>query len=79
MRGWYPSSKDCDLGPAGFPKDLLGVAAEAVSLSGLSALLPKAGLDYHLVHTAIPDGTQLSGSLGVFLNRCSQLLASFAN
>jgi hypothetical protein len=56
--GWYSSSKYCDLGPVGFPKSLPRVAARAVSFYGLSVLSPKTGLNYHLVHTAIPDKFQ---------------------
>jgi len=41
------------------------VAALAVSLYGRAAVLPSAGLDYHLVHTLIPV-RPLANSLGIF-------------
>jgi hypothetical protein len=69
MKRWYLSSKYCDLGPVGFPKDLRSVTATAVPFYGLFAVLPPARLDYHLVHTAILDKLKFLNSLGVFLNR----------
>jgi hypothetical protein len=41
--------------------------------------LPTARLDYHLVHTAIPDRIPKWNSLGVFLGRHKNRLASFAD
>ena len=59
------SGKCCGLGPAGFPHGLRRVAAPAVPLYDRAAVLPAAGLDYHLVHTLIP-GRPLANSLGIF-------------
>lgn len=61
------TGKCCGLGPAGFPHGLRCVAAPAVSLYGRAAVLPPAGLDYHLVHTIIPV-KPLANSLGIFFN-----------
>jgi len=47
-------------------------------LSGRSAASPRAGLDYHLVHTAIPETLPRGNSLGVFLGSPPRSLASFA-
>ena len=61
------TSKSCGLGPAGFPHGLRSVAATAVSLYGQAAVLPTAGLDYHLVHTLIL-ARPLANSLGIFFD-----------
>lgn len=60
-------SKSCGLGPAGFPHGHRCVAASAVSLYGHAAVLPQAGLDYHLVHTLILI-RPLANSLGIFFD-----------
>ncbi|MGE5558306.1 MAG: hypothetical protein ACM3WV_06790 [Bacillota bacterium] len=70
--------KYCGLGLVGFPNALQGVAILAVSLSGHFAVLPRARLDYHLVHTAIHSLLQVN-SLGDFLNAADLFIASLAN
>jgi len=39
---------------------------------------PITGLDYHLVHTVIPNPFPMLDSLGAFLTKILLLLASFA-
>jgi len=41
-------------------------------------MLPITGLDYHLVHTVIPNPSPKLDSLGAFLTKILLLLASFA-
>ncbi len=48
-------SKCCGLGPAGFPIHHRHVTMTAVSLYDESVSSPNTGLDYHLVHTLIPN------------------------
>ncbi len=72
-------SKDCGLGPAGFPKDLPSRHRRwRFPLSDLFALSPNTRLDYHLAHTVILNSPSRRNSLGVFLNTIQSFLASFA-
>lgn len=48
-------------------------------LSHPFAVSPPARLDYHLVHTVIPEGPPFRNSLGVFLNRCERRPSLFCS
>ncbi len=77
--GGRPTGKYCGLGLAGFPNRAPERRRHGGSpLIPVLLSLPKAGPDYHSVHTIIPVRLRVSRQSRGFPRRCNRFLASFA-